>query len=110
MQKIILLFLCSFLAFGQLSAQNRTINGKVVDEKGSPVASASLLVKGTSNGTVTNETGSFSLQVNASAKTLVVSSLNFASTEISLTKNESYTIVLTSKVSAYGPPPQAVLS
>ena len=100
MQKIILLFLCSFLAFGQLSAQNRTINGKVVDEKGSPVASASLLVKGTSNGTVTNEKGSFSLQVNASAKTLVVSSLNFASTEISLTKNESYTIVLTSKVSA----------
>jgi TonB-linked SusC/RagA family outer membrane protein len=100
MQKIILLFLCSFLAFGQLSAQNRTINGKVVDEKGSPVASASLLVKGTSNGTVTNETGSFSLQVNASAKTLVVSSLNFASTEISLTKNESYTIVLTSKVTA----------
>jgi TonB-linked SusC/RagA family outer membrane protein len=100
MQKIILLFLCSFLAFGQLSAQNRTINGKVVDEKGSPVASASLLVKGTSNGTVTNEKGSFSLQVNASAKTLVVSSLNFASTEISLTKNESYTIVLTSKISA----------
>lgn len=94
MQKIILLFLFSFLAFSQLSAQNRTIKGKVVDEKGAPIASASLLVKGTTTGTITNETGSFSLQVAASAKTLVVSSLNFAPTEISINKNDTYTIVL----------------
>lgn len=94
MQKIILLFLCTFLAFSQLSAQNRTIKGKVVDEKGTPIVSASLLVKGTTSGTVTNETGSFSLQVAAGAKTLVVSSLNFAPTEISITKNDTYTIVL----------------
>ena len=94
MQKIILLFLFSFLAFSQLSAQNRTIKGKVVDEKGAPIASASLLVKGTTTGTVTNETGSFSLQVAASAKILVVSSLNFAPTEISINKNDTYTIVL----------------
>jgi TonB-linked SusC/RagA family outer membrane protein len=94
MQKIILLFLFSFLAFSQLSAQNRTIKGKVVDEKGAPIASASLLVKGTTTGTISNETGSFSLQVAASAKTLVVSSLNFAPTEISINKNDTYTIVL----------------
>jgi len=100
MQKIILLFMCSFLAFSQLSAQNRTIKGKVVDEKGLPVVSASLLVKGTTTGSVTNETGNFSFQVNASAKTLVVSSLNFAPSEISINKNDTYTIVLKSTVTA----------
>ena len=100
MKKILLLFLCSFITFCQLSAQNRTIKGKVVDDKGMPIASASLLVRGTASGTVTDETGSFSFQVTVGAKTLVVSSLNFAPSEISITNADTYTIVLKSASTA----------
>lgn len=43
------------------SAQNRTIQGKVTDEKIRPIPYAIVQVKGTSNGVYTNEQGQFSI-------------------------------------------------
>ena len=60
----------------QLQAQNRTLTGKITDEKGSPVFGASVLVKGTTIGTTTKEDGRFSLSVPTTAKELIVSGLN----------------------------------
>ena len=45
-------------------AQN-TISGTVLDEDGNALFGASIVLKGTSNGTVSNEDGSFSLRTNA---------------------------------------------
>ena len=45
-------------------AQN-TISGTVLDEDGNALYGASIVLKGTSNGTVSNEDGSFSLRTNA---------------------------------------------
>lgn len=41
---------------------NRTISGVVKDEQGEAVIGASVLVKGTTNGTVTDFNGKFELQ------------------------------------------------
>ncbi len=65
-------------------AQNKTVTGKVTDEKGAPVANASVLVKGTTSGVSTKEDGSFSLSVPDKAKTLLVSSVNFLSKEVAI--------------------------
>ena len=63
-------------------AQDRTVTGKVTNAKdGSPLAAASVLVKGSGVGAQTNADGSFSLKVPANATTLVVSSLNFETKE-----------------------------
>jgi len=69
-------------------AQDRTVTGKVTNAKdGSPLAAASVLVKGSGVGAQTNADGSFSLKVPAKATTLVVSSLNFETREVTLSGN-----------------------
>ena len=47
----VLLFLA--MGIGAASAQDSTVTGKVVDENGEPVIGASIIVKGTTVGTVT---------------------------------------------------------
>lgn len=46
---------------GSNQGKNRTITGKVVDEKGEPVIGASVAVQGTSLGTITNVDGGYTL-------------------------------------------------
>ena len=66
----------------QLLAQQRTITGRVTDEKGEPVANASVTVKGTSIGTTTKSDGTYSIGAPAGAKALVISSIGLATEEI----------------------------
>jgi TonB-linked SusC/RagA family outer membrane protein len=88
----ILFFFGLILMFGQLMAQNRTISGKVQDEKGNPVPGASVQIKGSRQGTSTNPDGMFSISAPSKAKLLVVSSVNFAPQEIPISDN--VTVVL----------------
>src|SRR6478752_3462236 len=68
--------LCSIVALAQ-----RTITGKITDDKGSPVANASVVIKGTNTGTSSKVDGSYSLTVPANAKALVFSSVNMNTVE-----------------------------
>ena len=81
MRKSILMGLCALLFAFSGIAQNTTVTGKVVDEKGVPVAGASVLERGTKNGTNTKNDGSFSLQVKSGA-TLVISGVGFESRQL----------------------------
>jgi len=74
------------MSISQLLAQNRTITGKITDEKGSPIPNATIVVKGSkqSYGTSSNSDGDFSISVSPAAKSLVVSSVNFQSLELSI--------------------------
>lgn len=71
---------------GIATAQSgRTVTGVVKDVNGKPVADASVVVKGTTIGTTTDSKGMFTLtSVPASAKILVVSSINFETTDVSI--------------------------
>ena len=83
----LLIFLCAtFALFGRVTAQQaRTVTGTVLDASGAPIAGASVVVKGTGEGTATAVDGSFSLHVADDAKTLVISAVNFAPLEINIT-------------------------
>lgn len=71
---------------GQLMAQTKEISGKVTDSKdGSPLAGATVSVKGTNILTRTDADGSFKLKAPASAKTLVITNVGFKRTEASIT-------------------------
>lgn len=83
MRKLLLLFMAVVLAVGQLWAQ-RTITGKVTDEKGNPLPNVSVVVKGSGTGTVTKNDGTYSLSVPANARTIVFSSIDMGSQEVSL--------------------------
>ncbi len=52
----------SLLATASVFAQTR-LAGKVTDSDGQPLAGVTVMVKGTSNGTVTGADGSYSLRV-----------------------------------------------
>ena len=53
MRRLLLFMLGMLLFCAQLLAQNRTISGKVTDDRGVGVPNASVTVKGTTVGTTT---------------------------------------------------------
>jgi TonB-linked SusC/RagA family outer membrane protein len=95
MRKILMiLWGCLFLLSEELLAQNRTLTGKVTDANGNAIPNASVLVKGTNIGTVTNSDGMYSLNVPANAKTLVISSVNMQEEEIPIGPAATYDMIL----------------
>jgi TonB-dependent SusC/RagA subfamily outer membrane receptor len=83
MRKIVLLGLMAVLLTLQVCAQ-RTVSGRVTDEKGIPIANASVLIKGTSAGTVTDADGRYSVTIPANARTLVFSSIDMGTQEVAV--------------------------
>ena len=83
MRKLKFLLTCLLMvSFSLVSAQTKTASGTVTSaDNGEPVIGASVLIKGTSQGTITNVDGKFSLSVPANA-TLVISSIGMISQEV----------------------------
>jgi TonB-linked SusC/RagA family outer membrane protein len=86
-----LLFLCAWAPYA--FAQGRTVKGVVNDGNGEPVIGANVVVKGTTNGTITNIDGEFSLDVPANA-VLSVSYVGYISKEIPVGNQTSLRISL----------------
>lgn len=74
-RKLMLLLACLFMSIGLVTAQTSTVSGIVTSEEdGEPVVGASVLVKNTSLGAVTDMNGKFSItNVPSSARTLRLS-------------------------------------
>ena len=90
-----LLSVCAWLIALSSFAQTTPVTGKVIDDKGAPVSGASVMEKGTKNGTTTGPDGSFSLKTKSGA-TLVVSGLGFENKQIAASSsNLSVNWVLT---------------
>ena len=62
-------------------AQQITVNGVVQDTQGEPIIGANILVKGTSNGTITDLDGNFQLTADADAL-LVISFIGYQTQEL----------------------------
>jgi TonB-linked SusC/RagA family outer membrane protein len=78
-----------------VSAQDRTVTGKVTDEKnGAPLVAASVAVKGTNKGTTTAADGTFSINVASNQTTLVVTFLNYATKEVQIAGKNSINVAL----------------
>lgn len=91
MKRSLFLILCLFSL--QLMAQNLIVKGVVLDTTGEPVIGATILEKGTDNGTITNLDGNFSLNV-AKGKQIEVSYVGFASQTVSVVNDQFLRIVL----------------
>lgn len=73
MNKLTYLLLCLLFGIGLASAQTKVTGIVTSAEDNEPIVGASVVVKGTMTGTVTNPDGTFSFTVPSSAKTLVIS-------------------------------------
>ena len=88
MKKLTYLLFCLILGIGMATAQTTKVTGTVISaDDNEPIIGASIVVKGTMVGTVTDFDGAFSLDVPSSAKTLVVSYVGMKTQEIEVKSN-----------------------
>lgn len=73
------------------------VSGTVTDDQGEPLPGASIRLKGGTSGTATNADGQFSLMVDGSKVTVVVSFIGMTAREVTLTAGKPTTIALTSE-------------
>jgi TonB-linked SusC/RagA family outer membrane protein len=74
--------------------QQNEISGIVVDKNGTPLPGASVLEKGTNNGTVTDFNGNFSLTVSNENPILAVSYIGFTPIEIAADGQSTINVIL----------------
>lgn len=109
MKQLFLLKILFFAAFGAANAYNGPtdyagsaihhamlfpITGNVTSTDGEPLIGATIVEKGTTNGTVTDISGNFRLQVADANAVIVVSYTGFASKEIAVSGQSSLSIQL----------------
>lgn len=73
-----LLLFCCFLGISAFASAQQKVTGKVVDSNGQPIIGASVVVKGSSTGVITDIGGNFSFAADA-GKTIEVSYVGFKS-------------------------------
>jgi TonB-linked SusC/RagA family outer membrane protein len=74
--------------------QNVSISGVVVDASGEPVIGVNVSVKGTTNGTITDVNGSFSLNVSDNNAVIAFSFIGYTTQEIKVGSQRTLRIVL----------------
>lgn len=83
-----------FLITSILYAQERTIQGTVTDTNSMPLPGASVVVKNTSIGVVTDFDGNFSIEVPEGKEIIEVTFMGFKSQEVLITGKTSVSIIL----------------
>lgn len=100
-QHLLLVMACICMSVSQLRAQNRTVTGKITDEKGTPVPHASIFVKSNKVlfGTTSASDGTFSVSIPPAARSILVSSVNFQPLELSIGDRGIINFTLTANAS-----------
>ncbi|MFN5647841.1 MAG: carboxypeptidase-like regulatory domain-containing protein, partial [Sphingobacteriales bacterium] len=75
----------------------RQVEGRVTDEAGNPLSGASVLVKGTQQGTVTDANGNFTLKVPDNG-TIQISAVGYETQDIATAGRTDFNIVLKQRV------------
>lgn len=70
--------------------EEKTIVGTILDENSEPLPGATVRVKGTQIGTVTDIEGNFSIQTNSQASTLIISYIGMKTQTLHLPKETKY--------------------
>lgn len=82
------------LAFQWAFAQERTVSGTVTGDTGEPLIGATVRVKGSNRGTLTNEAGQYQIRVPENATTLVFTYLGFGIREAAINGQSTVDISL----------------
>ncbi|HMB99471.1 MAG TPA: DUF5686 family protein [Flavobacteriaceae bacterium] len=94
--KLKLLLAFFFLGIGLVFTQTK-ISGHVYDESGAPVSYTNVIFKGSTEGTITDENGSFYLESDETWNTVTVSFVGYQTLNIPLTKKVNYNLEFTLK-------------
>jgi Ca-activated chloride channel homolog len=98
MKKIIVIF--SLILITVSGAWARVITGQVLDPNNNPVPGVTVVIKGTTSGTITDINGVFSLSVPEAKVILVFTCTGYATREAVVNGQEPLTVVMTEEISA----------
>ena len=88
MKRLTYLLLCLFASIAFATAQTTKVTGTVISaEDDGPIIGASIVVAGTTTGTVTDYNGAFTLDVPSNAKKLIVSYIGMKSVEVAVNQS-----------------------
>ena len=88
-----LYYLMSLVLFAQLAIAQGTISGNITDDEGVPLPGATVLIKGTNNGTTTDFDGNFSIQANV-GDVLNISYVGYESVNQTVNNQDSISVSL----------------
>jgi TonB-linked SusC/RagA family outer membrane protein len=100
---IVMAMLCPFL---KLKAQNnaqpptKTINGKVTDEQGKPLPGATVKLKESNNGVISDKDGNFIISRVAISGTLIISFIGYQTAEVAYDNNRNELLIIQLKADA----------
>lgn len=77
-----------------IAQQQKTVSGMITDEQGIPLPGVTVIVKGTTVGTVTNTDGNFQLSVPESAEALVFSFVGMVAQEMTIGDRSQFVVVM----------------
>jgi TonB-dependent starch-binding outer membrane protein SusC len=80
------------------AAQQRTVTGVVTDQSGQPLPGVTVVVAGTTTGTVTDADGNFSLALPDGAETLQFSFVGMKTQEVPIEGRTTFTVVMEEEV------------
>ncbi len=85
------------LLFAQQAKAQVMVRGNVSDESGDPLVGASVSIKGTTTGTITDPDGNYSLSINDKTATMVFSFIGYETTEENVGNRSQVNVVLAEK-------------
>src|SRR4030095_13336590 len=89
------LILCPILLLVAFVAQaQKTVTGKITDEKNNPIPGASITVKGGKVGTTTDASGNFTLNAPAGTSALTVSYVGYTSQDVDVSSLSNVSVSL----------------
>ncbi|MDL2221276.1 TonB-dependent receptor [Parabacteroides sp. OttesenSCG-928-N08] len=95
LRKLSVLITLSFLLIAGLHAQTtRRVTGTLTDETGEPLIGASVVEKGTTNGSMTNIDGEFELTINEANATLEVTYIGYKPLTVALGDRTTVTLMM----------------
>ncbi len=96
-----LMLTLSIFAWSSIYAQQKSVSGKVTDlESGEPLPGVNVLVKGTTQGTVTDIEGSYTVNVPGEESVLVFSSIGYATEEITVGSQSTIDLAMAADIQA----------
>lgn len=87
MRKLTLVLLCLFIGIGIMNAQSKASGIVLSGEDGQPIVGAAVVVKGLSQGTVTDMDGRFTINLPANSKILQVSYVGMKTQDVEAKSN-----------------------
>lgn len=95
--KGVMLLLCMLLTGNFLLAQGKKVSGKVSNTSGQPIQGATINVKGSTTGTVSDAAGAFTLNVPNEKSVLIITSVGFDPIEVSTSGRDFFDVSLKEK-------------